>query len=154
MALGGFAASSVVIAVVLRNDTLLKGRLFRWLPPGRIPPARILSIALLQSLVVSIAGSACIYFLAVSLGVPLGFVECMLFVPLGNVAGMLPVSISGLGVREGAMVYLLGLAGVPASQALCLSLAWFFVTVLMSLWGGVAFLRMGLHRGSHPPESA
>ena len=148
MVLGGFAASAAVLAVLLRHETFFQSRLGRWLPPGRIPSARILSTAFLQSLLVSAAGSACIYFLAASLGVPLGFVECVVFVPLGNVAGMLPVSISGLGVREGAMIYLLGLAGIPAEQALWLSLSWFFATLLMSLWGGVVFLRLGLHTRS------
>jgi hypothetical protein len=48
---------------------------------------------------------------------------------------MIPISISGLGVREGSFVILLGLIGVRSEIATSLSLAWFFSVFIGSLPG-------------------
>jgi uncharacterized protein (TIRG00374 family) len=51
---------------------------------------------------------------------------------------LLPISVAGLGLREGGYVGLLGIFGVPASQALALSLMLFAYTLLGALLGWVA----------------
>jgi hypothetical protein len=48
---------------------------------------------------------------------------------------MVPISISGLGVREGAFVLLLGLIGVKSEISTSLSLAWFFSVFVGSIPG-------------------
>jgi uncharacterized membrane protein YbhN (UPF0104 family) len=53
---------------------------------------------------------------------------------------LLPVSIAGLGLREGGYVGLLGLFGVPAPQALALSLMLFAYTLFGALLGWLAEL--------------
>jgi len=65
------------------------------------------------------------------------------FVPLVVAASMAPVSVSGFGVREGAMVYLFGLAGVAEHKALSLSLIWYFSVMTGNMLGAVEYLRMG-----------
>ncbi|TFE65814.1 hypothetical protein A7Q09_02315 [Methylacidiphilum sp. Yel] len=52
----------------------------------------------------------------------------------------LPISISGLGVREGAVVLLLGSYGINSELALGFSLLSFSVGILWSLIGGLFFL--------------
>jgi uncharacterized membrane protein YbhN (UPF0104 family) len=52
----------------------------------------------------------------------------------------IPVSISGLGIREGLSVLFFGLAGVPPEQATAMGLAVFFINLLWSLVGGVVYL--------------
>ena len=59
--------------------------------------------------------------------------------PLVALLTMIPVSLSGIGVREGGFVYFLGLYGVPAAQAMMLSLAFFAVQVAASLVGGLVY---------------
>lgn len=59
--------------------------------------------------------------------------------PLIALITMLPISFNGIGVREGGFVYLLGLHGIPAGQAVMLSLAFFAVQVTASLAGGVVY---------------
>lgn len=55
------------------------------------------------------------------------------------IVGLLPVTIGGLGLREGAVVYLLTGLGVDGADALSLSLLAFSVTVLaVSFVGGLA----------------
>jgi hypothetical protein len=78
---------------------------------------------------------------AIGMTVPVGYY--FLFVPLATVIGMLPISLAGLGVREGAFVALFVTAGASKEQALALSLVWFAVTVMVSLIGGVEYIRLG-----------
>ncbi len=83
------------------------------------------------------------YVLSRGLGmtVPLGYF--FLFVPLATVVSMLPVSLAGLGIREGAFVFLFAKAGASKEEALTLSLMWFIIMATVSLVGGVEYLRMG-----------
>ncbi|WP_018291286.1 lysylphosphatidylglycerol synthase transmembrane domain-containing protein [Verrucomicrobium sp. 3C] len=57
-----------------------------------------------------------------------------------NVAVALPVSISGLGIREGALLYLLGSFGVSREEAVAFSLLLFVVGLVWSLIGGIVYL--------------
>jgi len=60
---------------------------------------------------------------------------------LGNLISMLPVTISGLGTRDAAFVYLLAKQGIPATQALTLSLSFFLFNNLgILLFGLMLFL--------------
>jgi glycosyltransferase 2 family protein len=61
-------------------------------------------------------------------------------VPAMVVASYLPVSISGIGVREVALVELFGQAGVPAAGALTVSLLIFAISIALSLVGGLVYL--------------
>jgi uncharacterized protein (TIRG00374 family) len=70
---------------------------------------------------------------AMGIGVPAGYF--FLFVPLATTVSMLPISLSGLGIREGAFVFLFAHAGATTEQALGLSLVWFAVVVATSPGG-------------------
>jgi hypothetical protein len=50
---------------------------------------------------------------------------------------LIPASISGLGFREGALVYLLPLYGVEPARAMLFSLIIFSFTILFGLIGGI-----------------
>ncbi len=75
---------------------------------------------------------------ALALDVPLS--PFAVFVPIVSLAGMIPVSVNGLGVREALYVLLFGRVGVPAETAVSLALLYLGVTLLASLPGGVAYL--------------
>ena len=75
---------------------------------------------------------------SLNLGVPLGYF--FLYVPLITVMAMLPVSVAGLGVREGGVVYFFAKVGVEPAVALSMSLVWFSLTLAVSSLGGLAFL--------------
>jgi uncharacterized membrane protein YbhN (UPF0104 family) len=66
---------------------------------------------------------------------------------------MAPVSLGGLGVREGITVYLFQKVGVEPGHALGLSLAWFSIIFLTSLLGGVV-LALRYVRGLSPPSAS
>jgi uncharacterized protein (TIRG00374 family) len=73
-----------------------------------------------------------------NLGVPIAYF--FLYVPLITFVAMLPVSVAGLGVREGGAVYFFAKVGVDTATALTMSLVWFSLTLVVSGLGGLAFL--------------
>jgi hypothetical protein len=70
-----------------------------------------------------------------------------IFIPLLGIIMVLPVSINGLGIREGAGVLLFTSVGIPAEQALLVEFLTYLVMVTASLAGGVLFLRRHIHGG-------
>jgi hypothetical protein len=95
----------------------------------------ILLSLLLQTLIVVT------YYLigaGLNLGVPIAYF--FLYVPLITFVAMLPVSVAGLGVREGGAVYFFAKVGVDAATALTMSLVWFSLTLVVSGLGGLVFL--------------
>jgi hypothetical protein len=91
----------------------------------------VLSI-LIQALAVIIY-----YVLSLSLHLRIPLAYLFLFFPVISIVSMAPVSLGGLGVREGMTVYLFLKVGVEPGHALGLSLAWFSIIFLTSLLGGV-----------------
>lgn len=81
-----------------------------------------------------------------SLGIHLPFQYFLLFVPLLAVIVSLPISVNGIGVREGAGVILFGLVGVDRAHAFSLQFATYLVAVAVSLLGGFVFLLRIPHR--------
>ncbi len=69
----------------------------------------------------------------------LGFTPLLAFFPAVLIAQVLPIGISGLGVREGAFVLFLTPLGVPAEQAVALGLVLYALNLLVSLAGAPAF---------------
>ncbi|OGQ56335.1 MAG: hypothetical protein A3J24_07760 [Deltaproteobacteria bacterium RIFCSPLOWO2_02_FULL_53_8] len=86
------------------------------------------------------------WFLGRQLGIDIGIGYYFLFIPLTTVISMLPISLAGLGLREGAFIYLFTLAGVSKEQALTLSLIYFAIMAIVSLIGGIEYLRIGGQR--------
>jgi len=90
------------------------------------------------SIVSQLLGVLVFYQLALSLGmdisfVAMGWVRCAVVL-----ITMVPITIAGLGVREGALIFLLRPYGVQDDQAIALSILVFAVTVLMiGLLGGL-----------------
>jgi uncharacterized membrane protein YbhN (UPF0104 family) len=57
--------------------------------------------------------------------------------PIVYVATLLPISLGGLGVREGSLVFLLAFYGVPTSEAITLSFLIYLNQVFVGLIGGL-----------------
>jgi uncharacterized membrane protein YbhN (UPF0104 family) len=53
----------------------------------------------------------------------------------------LPISISGIGIREGAFVLFFGLIGISPGVATAISLSWFLTVVAGNLLGFVEYVR-------------
>jgi len=79
--------------------------------------------------------------LAVGVDIPWGFY--FVFTPLVSVASMIPISLNGLGVREGAYVYFLSQVGLPPSQALAFAILWLILITFNSILGGIGWILAG-----------
>jgi uncharacterized protein (TIRG00374 family) len=104
----------------------------------RHEPRRGLSVlvaAVTYQLSVLIAVYCAIHALGVSL--PNGAV--LAFLPAVAAAQALPISLSGLGIREGLLVILLHPLGVPTGKAIGIGLLWYGMTLVVSLLGAPAF---------------
>ncbi|MDP4995293.1 MAG: flippase-like domain-containing protein [Akkermansiaceae bacterium] len=76
-----------------------------------------------------------------SLDQPVGAAEIMSVMPIVDVVTALPISVSGLGVRERTFDFLIGkLTGIPTSAAVAGSLIGFLFTLFWGLVGGLAIL--------------
>jgi glycosyltransferase 2 family protein len=82
---------------------------------------------------------AAVYLATRALGLHLPLAAVLAFAPVVAIAQVLPVSLNGLGVREGAFVVFLGPLGVAAGQAIAVGLLVYAMTLAVSLLGAPAF---------------
>ncbi len=79
-------------------------------------------------------------FIAWSLGLDIPWAYFLIFIPIVNIAGMAPISFSGIGVRETGYVYFLGRLAVERHDAVALGLLASGVVLLSGLAGGLVYL--------------
>ncbi|MFP3900730.1 MAG: YbhN family protein [Acidimicrobiia bacterium] len=79
---------------------------------------------------------------------PAGLTALLAFFPAVLIAQVLPISMSGLGVREGAFVLFLGPLGVAKEEAIALGLLLYLLNLVVSLLGAPAFATGGATRQS------
>lgn len=147
VAAGGLAC---VLLTAIGGQVLAKfrtlpglGRLVSMLPqrsrlPNRPGPGVIL-LGLGLSIAAHAIGISIWVWLAWSLGLDIDPLTIAWVRSASMIVGLLPATIGGLGLREGAAVYLLTSLGVSSADALSLSLLAFAATVLaMGFLGGLA----------------
>jgi len=101
---------------------------------------------LLASLAFNILLMVFNYLVALALGIRISPWYFLVFIPIISFLLILPVSLSGLGVREGGYVLLFAQAGVPNSLALAMSLCVYAIMVATGLVGGLLYVLEG-YRG-------
>ncbi|MGH9307160.1 MAG: lysylphosphatidylglycerol synthase transmembrane domain-containing protein [Acidimicrobiales bacterium] len=95
----------------------------------------VLAVSLAYQLVIAIG----VYVAAGALELHVSFTAVMAFMPAVAIVSVIPVTIGGLGVREGAFVLFLHPLGVSTSQAIALGLVVYAMNLLISLLGAPAF---------------
>jgi uncharacterized membrane protein YbhN (UPF0104 family) len=105
-----------------------------WSYPGRMSLVLAISLCfqIINILVFALLG------MSLDLGIPLE--DYFVIVPLVDLVSILPISISGIGVREGSYVGLLYLLGVETSKGLAFGLLGFLVVMAASLLGGLIYV--------------
>lgn len=76
---------------------------------------------------------------AKAIGIHIGPTALLAFIPVVSIVQVLPVTVGGLGVREGAFTLFLQPLGVPAGQAIALGLAMYAMHLIASLLGAPSF---------------
>lgn len=144
LACGGLLARSPVRALaaapVVRR---IRSRLRRGIPAGAgglrrtaVSRRRLVQIGALAVLS-NVLRVLVYFFLAQALGLELSLVTVGWIRSLMMVATMAPVTVSGLGLREGASLLLLSRYGIAAERIVAFSLSVFGVTLVIGLLGGV-----------------
>lgn len=102
---------------------------------------QILIATYLLSLLFYVGAAATVWAATISLGAEVSIWYLMATVPLVLVAGMLPVSLNGLGITEAGFALFLQLAGVPLVDAIGVGLLLRARLLVTGLFGGLLFLR-------------
>jgi glycosyltransferase 2 family protein len=100
-----------------------------------------LAIHLVQAWMHVVMGSA------LGLNVPFSF--AIIVYPLVGTFSAIPISLNGLGLREGGYIFLLAVIGIGAEKGIAFGLLFFLVVALDSLIGGLVFL---LQQSSKPAD--
>lgn len=96
-----------------------------------------LNYAFFLSLLYHLAGIFSVYLLMQALGINISIVSIVWIRAAVVFVQMLPISVSGLGVREGTFVFLLGRYSIAPANAMALSFIIFGIMVTLALIGGV-----------------
>jgi hypothetical protein len=129
--LAGFRASGIGRRVIRLADAVGQYRGHR---------GALASVALL-SLLVQLLRILQAYLLGRGIGIDVAFSYYLVFMPIGLIALLLPISISGFGAPQGIIVWLLTPAGVPAPQGLALSTLIVLSGIVANLPGAWLYLR-------------
>jgi len=98
------------------------------------------SFAILLALVLQVSQACAVYWLLISQGQEIAFPIVLAATAMAVLIGTLPISLGGFGVREGVLVTILGLAGVPEGIAVMTALLFGSFILLLALPGGLLWL--------------
>jgi uncharacterized membrane protein YbhN (UPF0104 family) len=101
---------------------------------------RIVVESSLLSAFVQVAAVLLMWCLGVGLGLDVPIAYYCVLVPMVSLLMLLPISVNGMGVREGGMVLFLLPLGIDESAAVTLAFLWFTTGVAVSLMGGLVYL--------------
>ncbi len=67
------------------------------------------------------------FFVGISLGINISFFYFLAILPIATLIGQIPITISGLGIREATMIKLFGLLGIGATKIFSMSIITLFL---------------------------
>lgn len=111
--------------------------------PGR------LAISLLLGVLFQLAVVGIYYLLATDLSIDLAAADWMWVVGIASIAVLLPVSIAGIGLREGALIGCLAYLSVDGELAIALSIGVLAMMLTSALVGGLIDLRQSTVAAGH-----
>ena len=120
---------------------------YLWLSPAAA--AKALSLAVVMSAMNAIA----IWCIGAAYGARMDFLDTMIASPIVFLVAMVPISVAGWGLREGAFVVALGLFGVSSADALAVSVT-FGIAVLLAYSPAVALLLRARRQTAHAAKEA
>jgi len=107
------------------------------------------SLAILVALASWVPPIAYGYLLGQSIGIPISLSYFAIVIPIISLLDLLPISISGIGTRDAALIFLFSLQGVAAESAVAFSILYLFLSYwLVALAGAVFWIRHPLRTDS------
>jgi glycosyltransferase 2 family protein len=101
---------------------------------------RALGVATLLSLGIHLIQAWMHVAMGRALDLDLPFSFCIIVYPLVGTFAAIPISVNGLGLREGGYVFLLAVLGIGTEKAVAFGILLFLIVALDSLIGGLLFL--------------
>lgn len=92
------------------------------------------------SIIIQALSLVACYVLFIAIGQPVAFVHVMVILPLIMVLATIPITVSGIGTREAAMVYFFGLVGVRKEVSLAVSLISLVLSIAVGCIGGLLYV--------------
>lgn len=117
---------------------LVERDLFPYWKDGRLLWSTSAVAALMHALQI-----AATFLLARALEIQVPAAYFVIFVPVVNILGLLPITFSGIGVREGATIFFMARVGVEGPAALALGLLNSGVVLATGIVGGLVFAASG-----------
>ena len=128
-------------------NSLIPGKLMGKLKPeidsfySNLPRMSILLWPYFLSLVIWFLLYTQLYIVAIALNVKMPFFYFTSILPISQIIGLIPITVSGLGTRDATFVFLLSLFGVTAEKAFSLSLLGYVVVAgLPAFYGWISAL--------------
>jgi uncharacterized protein (TIRG00374 family) len=85
------------------------------------------------------------WLIALALGEHISFVYFLIFVPMVTLVVMVPITVSGLGLRESAFWILLSSIGIPREKSLAIGFIASMIVIISSLPGGIVYIFFKKH---------
>lgn len=104
-------------------------------------PKRSLGEALGYSVAFYVSAGLSFWMIGMAFGIDITLVQATAAQALISLLTMIPISVGGLGLAQVGDVYLLGILGVPAAEALGISVMRSLISYGYALIGGVLYLR-------------
>lgn len=80
------------------------------------------------------------YFISQSIHANISIQYIIIFIPLVSILQAIPISLNGMGIREGAAVYLFSKIGIMKEISFIMALFYSTISILISLVGGLVYL--------------
>jgi glycosyltransferase 2 family protein len=120
-----------IVNLVRRTPAIVRQVFLSW---------HCISRATLLSMMIHAGVGTSFWLLAFGLGVRASLVDFVVLAPLVILITIVPISIGGWGVREGAMMAAMSLIGIPDSTSLVVSVEFGLVMILVGMPGGLVWL--------------
>lgn len=104
----------------------------------------------LLTLIANFTDIIMLYFYCHYFNTPITLFTIMIIIPIVNISAILPISLGGLGVREGTMAVLFSLIGAEPSVAVIISLLIYLSKVIVGLIGGFIYIKSSMVEHSLP----
>ena len=137
--LGGWRLLPRVLPAVLPRENRLRRLVEQDLQPYWNDSRLLIDIGAL-SFVFHLSQIGVLMILTRALGLAVPWSYCFILGPLVNIMAAIPVSMNGLGVREGGYVFFLAHIGISRESAIAFALTWFAVVMLAGVAGGAVYL--------------
>jgi uncharacterized protein (TIRG00374 family) len=134
--LSKFKIKQPVIALILDLASRTHQRIYSW---------KAMYSFLWLSFLMSLINCLIYYILCLGMHIQIDLFDIIILMPPVFFVSMLPISLSGWGVREGATVFALAILGVSPTDALAVSVSFGFLLLAISLPGILFWLKAARH---------